>query len=105
MNRLERLYRIDQLRQERTVVPLDAFRDELEGSLATFKRDLEHMRDRFSAPVVWDATARAGWPPKSGTPTGRLVTGDRTHFGPLHGRTIHGVTIHSPRSLAAALLL
>ena len=29
-----------------------------------------------------------------------LVTGDRTHFGSLYGTTIHGVTIHSPRSLA-----
>ncbi len=34
-----------------------------------------------------------------------LVTGDRTHFGPLYGRTFHGVTIHSPRSLAEALLV
>lgn len=33
-----------------------------------------------------------------------LVTGDRTHFGRLYGRAIHGVTIHSPRSLAQALL-
>ncbi len=33
-----------------------------------------------------------------------LVTGDRTHFGSLYGRTIHGVAIHSPRSLAEALL-
>jgi predicted nucleic acid-binding protein len=33
-----------------------------------------------------------------------LVTGDRTHFGTLYGRTIHGVTIHTPRSLAEALL-
>lgn len=33
-----------------------------------------------------------------------LVTGDRTHFGALYGRTIHGVVIHSPRSLAQALL-
>jgi predicted nucleic acid-binding protein len=33
-----------------------------------------------------------------------LVTGDRTHFGPLFGRAVHGVTIHSPRSLAEALL-
>ena len=32
-----------------------------------------------------------------------LVTGDRMHFGPLYGRTIHGVTIHSPRSLAEAV--
>jgi predicted nucleic acid-binding protein len=32
-----------------------------------------------------------------------LVTGDRTHFGPLYGKTIDGVAIHSPRSLAEAL--
>jgi predicted nucleic acid-binding protein len=34
-----------------------------------------------------------------------LVTGDRTHFGALYGKAIHGVTIHSPRSLAEKLLL
>ncbi|MBA3775324.1 MAG: PIN domain-containing protein [Betaproteobacteria bacterium] len=34
-----------------------------------------------------------------------LVTGDRKHFGALYGRTIHGVTIHSPRSLSEALLV
>jgi predicted nucleic acid-binding protein len=33
-----------------------------------------------------------------------LVTGDRSHFGPLYGKTLHGVVIHSPRSLAQALL-
>ncbi len=32
-----------------------------------------------------------------------LVTGDKTHFGALYGRSIAGVTIHSPRSLAEAL--
>ena len=33
-----------------------------------------------------------------------LVTGDRTHFGRLYGKTLRGVIIHSPRSLAEALL-
>jgi predicted nucleic acid-binding protein len=33
-----------------------------------------------------------------------LVTGDRTHFGSLYGQTLHGVAIHSPRSLAEKLL-
>lgn len=33
-----------------------------------------------------------------------LVTGDRTHFGAGYGRTFAGVTLHSPRSLAEALL-
>ncbi|MEO7741476.1 MAG: PIN domain-containing protein [Usitatibacter sp.] len=32
-----------------------------------------------------------------------LVTGDKTHFGRLYGTTLHGVTLHSPRSLAEAL--
>jgi predicted nucleic acid-binding protein len=35
---------------------------------------------------------------------GALVTGDRTHFGALYGRTIRGVTIYSPRSIAETLL-
>jgi hypothetical protein len=34
-----------------------------------------------------------------------LVTGDRTHFGGLYAEAIHGVTIHSPRSIAEALLV
>ncbi len=58
MNRLERFYKIDQLLAEHTVVPRDLFVSELEVSLATFKRDLEYMRDRFNAPVIWDADAR-----------------------------------------------
>lgn len=33
-----------------------------------------------------------------------LITGDRAHFGALYGRSVRGVTIHSPRSLAEALL-
>jgi hypothetical protein len=33
-----------------------------------------------------------------------LVTGDRTHFGALFGKTVHGVMIQSPRSLAEAVL-
>jgi len=33
-----------------------------------------------------------------------LVTGDRTHFGALYGKSVRGVAIHSPRSLAEALV-
>ena len=33
-----------------------------------------------------------------------LVTGDRTHFGSAYGKAFGGVTIHSPRSMADALL-
>jgi predicted nucleic acid-binding protein len=33
-----------------------------------------------------------------------LVTGDRTHFGQLYGKTIRGVTILSPAMLAEVAL-
>ena len=33
-----------------------------------------------------------------------MITGDHTHFGRLYGRTISGVTVHSPGSAAVRLL-
>lgn len=33
-----------------------------------------------------------------------LVTGDRTHFGPLYGTAIRGVTVLSPAMLAESIL-
>ena len=32
-----------------------------------------------------------------------LLTGDRTHFGPLYGKNLEGVTIHSPASMGIHL--
>ncbi len=32
-----------------------------------------------------------------------LLTGDKTHFGPIYGRSIEGVEIHSPASFAIQL--
>jgi len=52
MDRTERFYKIDRLLQERVVVPVDVFLGELEVSRATFKRDLEYLRDRL---VVTDS--------------------------------------------------
>lgn len=57
MDRTERFYHIDRLLNERRVVPVKVFLDELEVSLATFKRDLEYLRERFNAPIVWDREA------------------------------------------------
>src|SRR5689334_18586736 len=57
VDRTERFYRIDQLLQNRPAVPIREFLDELGVSLATFKRDLEYMRDRLNAPIVWDREA------------------------------------------------
>ena len=57
MNRTERFYKIDQLLHQRRVVPINLFLQTLEVSRATFKRDIEYLRERFHAPIVWDRDA------------------------------------------------
>jgi len=81
--------------------------------IAVLDRLLSHMTTSRAQPS--DAALEASLPlPAKDRPVlaaairqgcAALVTGDRTHFGALYGRTIHGVAIHSPRSLAEALLL
>lgn len=58
MDRTERFYRIDALLRERGVVRIETFLEELEVSRATFRRDLEYLRDRLHAPIEWDRGAR-----------------------------------------------
>ncbi len=58
MDRTERFYRIDRLLRASRVVTIDRFLAELSVSRATFKRDLEYMRDRLNAPIEWDRDAR-----------------------------------------------
>lgn len=57
MDRTERFYRIDRLLHERRLVPVQMFLEELDISLATFKRDLAYLRDRLNAPITWDREA------------------------------------------------
>ena len=54
MDRTERFYRIQELLNQRRVVPRQIFLEDLSVSLATFKRDLEYLRDRMAMPIVWD---------------------------------------------------
>lgn len=54
MSATERLYKIDHLLRSRQSVPLAVFLAELSVSRATFKRDLETMRCRLNAPIVYD---------------------------------------------------
>lgn len=54
MDRTERFYQIDQLLQPGRAVPIERFLEALGVSRATFKRDLEYMRDRLNAPIEWD---------------------------------------------------
>ena len=57
MDRTERFYKIDHLLRERGTVTTADFLRELEVSLATFKRDLEYMKDRHHAPIEYDRDA------------------------------------------------
>jgi predicted DNA-binding transcriptional regulator YafY len=54
MSDLERLHRIKYMIQARKCVPIQDFLEELEISKATFKRDLEYLRDRMNASIVFD---------------------------------------------------
>lgn len=56
MDRTERFYVIDRLLQERRAVPMARFLEALGVSRSTIKRDLEYMRVRLHAPIVWDRT-------------------------------------------------
>jgi predicted nucleic acid-binding protein len=86
------------------------------ASLHVFDALLPHLR---LAPAALHSSAPAAhraasaWLPEKDQPVllaairldcDVLVTGDRTHFGPGYGRAFEGVIIHSPRSLAEAVL-
>ncbi|CAN5150733.1 WYL domain-containing protein [soil metagenome] len=59
MDRAERIYRIQQMLARGSAVSRGAFLDALGVSHATFKRDLEHLRERLQVPIVWDRAAGA----------------------------------------------
>jgi len=54
MGDVERLHRIKYMIQSRQCVPVGDFLSELEISIATFKRDLEYLRSRMNANIVFD---------------------------------------------------
>ena len=54
MDRTERFYKIDQLLNSSQSASMNQLIEELEVSRATVKRDLEYMRERFNAPIVYD---------------------------------------------------
>ncbi|MFT3857523.1 MAG: YafY family protein [Aquabacterium sp.] len=53
MSQTERLYKIDQMLNDRGVVSFQHLQDALGVSRATLKRDLEYMRSRLNAPIEW----------------------------------------------------
>ena len=58
MDRTERFYKIDRLLTERRGVTMVALIEALGASKATVKRDLEYLKDRLHAPIVWDRALR-----------------------------------------------
>ena len=59
MTRALRVHQIDQMLHNRGRVELQVFLEELEVSLATFKRDLEFMRFQLNAPIIYDRELNA----------------------------------------------
>lgn len=57
MDRTERFHIIDMMLSGTGVVTFQAMLDRLEVSRATLKRDLEYLRNRLNAPIVWDRDA------------------------------------------------
>ena len=58
MDRNERFYKIERMLRNRDVVPIRDFLEELGVSEATFKRDIEYLRERLNAPIPWDREKR-----------------------------------------------
>ncbi|MBL1141854.1 MAG: WYL domain-containing protein [Proteobacteria bacterium] len=58
MSNTERINHINQMLNARRAVPIQDFLEELEISKATFKRELDYMRDRLHAPIIWDPELR-----------------------------------------------
>jgi predicted DNA-binding transcriptional regulator YafY len=57
MDRTERFYKIDQLLQEHRFATFEQIQSQLGVSRATVKRDLQYLRDRMHAPIVYDREA------------------------------------------------
>jgi len=54
MSQTERIHQIVHLLESSHMpVPIERFLDQLEVSRATFKRDIEYLRDRLGAPIEW----------------------------------------------------
>lgn len=57
MNQTERFYKIEQILHDRRIASFIELQEELEVSRATLKRDLQFLRDRLNAPIVYDREA------------------------------------------------
>ena len=56
MTKTARVYKIETLIRNRGHVSFQTLLDELEISPATLKRDLDYLKDRLGAPILYDRT-------------------------------------------------
>jgi predicted DNA-binding transcriptional regulator YafY len=54
MSGMERIYQIDQILADRKFVPRKELQERLGVSWATLKRDLNYLKDRLNAPIIYD---------------------------------------------------
>ena len=54
MDRTERFYRIDQLLNDERCLSFEAIQAALGVSRATLRRDMQYLRDRLNAPIIYD---------------------------------------------------
>ena len=99
MDRTERFYLIDRLLDEHGLVTRQQFLDALNVSPATFKRDLEYMRDRLHAPIAWNndinyACRRSMAAPIVWTCTGKIC-GPPVRMSSGCIRSTHGASAHT----------
>mgnify|MGYP001329483762 CR=1 FL=1 len=72
MDRTERFHLIDMMLSRPEPATFDRLLERLEVSRATLKRDLEYLRNRLNAPIVWDRETR-GYRYRRGAETGAEV--------------------------------
>ncbi len=99
MDRTERFYKIELLLRSRGSVSFEALLEELTVSPATLKRDLQYLRDRLSAPIVYDRLSNGYCfePGSSGASQASAVPGARLELPGLwfNEKEIHALlTMH-----------
>lgn len=88
MSKTERLVKLQRLIEEKGAVSARDLMEKLEVSRATFRRDVDYLRDRLGVPIIWDAEVH-GYRIEQGTgPTSRqnipgLWLDEREIFGLL----------------------
>lgn len=73
MSNIERIYQIDQLLADRKFVPRAELQERLGVSWATLKRDLNYLKDRLNAPIIFDRELG-----------GYRIAKDEKRFGPQY---------------------